>query len=1088
MRNGGYFRSPTIRGDTIVFVSEDDLWTVPASGGVARRLTANLGPVGRASLSPDGSLCAFTGSEEAHPEVYVMPSDGGSATRLTYLGANSGVRGWGPDGRIVFVSDYGSPFGSARLYAISPEGGSPDRIEIGPANDISYGPDGRSVIGRNTADPARWKRYRGGTRGELWVDPRGNGSYRRLVDLDGNVSSPMWIGSRIFFLSDHEGIGNIYSVRPDGTDLERHTDHDTYYARFAGDDGERIVYQHAAEIWICEPATGRNERVEVEFHSDRVRRNRRFVQADRYLDGADLHREGHSVVVTTRGRIFSMPLWEQAVRQYGAPDGVRYRLARWLRDGESIVALSDEGGTEAIEVHRPGGERRRLEGLDLGRVLTMKVSPTRDQVAVTNHRLELVLVDLGSATARVLDASASNSPGPIDWSPDGRWIAYSWQPHNEARMLRLVEVETGAVHDLTRPDFNDRNPVFDPDGRYLYFLSERNHEPVYDSLYFDIGFPRSARPYAITLRADDPSPFLAQPRGFGSSADPEEADPEAKEKKKKSKDDGSPPQVRIDLDGIADRVVPFPVAVGRYGQIAAIAGKALFTKYPIEPANPDWSADDEEKGSLEVYDLTEQKHDTLVGGVGWFTLSGDRSTLLYASGERLRALKAGDKPPEEKDESPGRRSGWLDLGRIRVSVLPGAEYRQMFSEAWRLQKDHYWVEDLSGVDWDAVRDRYLPLVDKVATRLEFSDLMWEMLGELGTSHAYEFGGDHTPPPPYRIGHLGADIARDDRTGRWSVSHIVAGDTWKPEHDSPLRAPGVNVRPGDTILAVGGRPVTRDVGPLQLLVNQAGTDVELTVGDPRGRKPRTVVVRTLASETPARYREWVERNRALVHDQSGGRLGYVHVPDMSAAGYAEFHRYYAVEVEREGLIVDVRYNGGGHVSQLLLEKLGRKILGWDIPRWGRPDPYPAYSPRGPIVCLTNEQAGSDGDIFTHAFKLMELGPVVGKRTWGGVVGISPKHRFVDGGLTTQPEFAYWFRDVGFAVENYGTDPDHDVDIKPQDHAAGRDPQMETAIKLAMKALRGHRPVVPDLTKRRMLPLPVLPPRETNGSRSRRRARR
>src|SRR5206468_695264 len=379
------------------------------------------------------------------------------------------------------------------------------------------------------------------------------------------------------------------------------------------------------------------------------------------------------------------------------------------------------------------------------------------------------------------------------------------------------------------------------------------------------------------------------------------------------------------------------------------------------------------RGTLEVYDLAEQRHDVITGGINSFEVSRDGQTLAYRSGRRLRMIKAGEKPPDN-DDGATRRSGWLDLDRVKVSVDPGREWMQMFKEAWRLQRDHFWAEDMSGVDWWLILDRYLPLVLKVATRLEFSDLMWEMQGELGTSHAYELGGDYRPAPAYLIAHLAADLAWDPDpdgtgTGAWRFTHVVEGDPWDPEAGSPLRAPGVRIAPGDRLLAVNGRTVDELTTPASLLVNQAGLAVELTVAGPaapaaNGTGRRTVVVSTLRDDRPARYREWVSANRARVHEMTNGRVGYVHVPDMGARGYAEFHRSYLAEVEREAIIVDVRFNGGGHVSQLVLEKLARRRIGYDISRWGRPEPYPADSPTGPLVALTNEHAGSDGDIFTH----------------------------------------------------------------------------------------------------------------------------
>ncbi|MEW6473216.1 MAG: S41 family peptidase [Actinomycetota bacterium] len=1100
----GYLRHPSLRGDTIAFVTEDDLWSVPASGGIARRLTANLSEVSHPALSPDGRHVAFTSREEHHPEVYCMPATGGPAERVTFLGASATVRGWTPDGRILFTSEAGQPFHHMiHAYAVAPDGGPVERLPYGPAREVAFGPNGKNgrtpvVLGRNTADPARWKRYRGGTAGDLWIDRKGDGNFRRLLRLPGNPASPMWIGDRIWFLSDHEGIGNLYSTKPDGTDLRRHTDHDEYYARFAKTDGTRIVYQHAAEIWLHDPATDEGHRVEVDLHSPRVQRHRKFVPADRYLGDFALHPAGHSIALESRGKLFTMPLWEEAVRQYGRPDGVRYRLAAWVGDGSSIVVVSDEGGEDGIEIHKAGDAIGwRLEPLDLGCITDLATPPSGTHIAVANHRHELHLVDLDEGTSRLLDRSEHGALNGVVWSPDGRWLAYSFATTARTRSIKLCEVATGATHLVTKPEFRDVHPSWDPDGKYLYFLSYRVFDPVYDSLYFDLGFPRAIRPYLVTLNADDPSPFVPKPKGMGGATPkpPAAADapPPARAKAKPGKNGkngkkkpepeleseaaGGPPPLRIDLDGISERIVPVPVPEGRYSQVVGIKGKILLTSWPVQGSlGRDGGGP---RGTLEVYDLAEQRHDVLAGGINNFEVSRDGQTLAYRSGRRLRVIKAGEKPPDN-DEGASRRSGWLDLDRVRVSVDPGSEWMQMFKEAWRLQRDHFWAEDMSGVDWWLVLDRYLPLVGKVATRLEFSDLMWEMQGELGTSHAYELGGDYRPAPAYLIAHLAADLAYDPEAdgpgaGAWRFTHIVDGDPWDPEAGSPLRAPGVRIAAGDRLLAVNGRPVNAVTTPAELLVNQAGLAVELTVARPDGSGRRSVVVSTLRDDRSARYREWVSANRAKVHEMTGGRVGYVHVPDMGARGYAEFHRSYLAEVEREALVVDVRFNGGGHVSQLVLEKLARRRIGYDISRWGEPEPYPADSPAGPLVAITNEHAGSDGDIFTHCFKLLGLGPVVGKRTWGGVIGISPRHALVDGSLTTQPEYAFWFADVGWSVENYGTDPDVEVDIRPQDHTAGADPQLDMAVQLALDALKTHRPLSADLTQRPRLELPTLPPR-------------
>ncbi|RME50456.1 MAG: peptidase, partial [Caldilineae bacterium] len=536
-----------------------------------------------------------------------------------------------------------------------------------------------------------------------------------------------------------------------------------------------------------------------------------------------------------------------------------------------------------------------------------------------------------------------------------------------------------------------------------------------------------------------------------------------------------PSALRIDLEGIQERVLAFPVPEGRYGQIAGLKGKVLFTLFPLEGArqqNRLPSAPPPARGKLQVYNFDDLSHDTLIHGVSHFTLSMDGKTLLYRAGNRLRALKAGEKPPRDGDE-PGRKTGWLDLGRLKVLVEPQAEWEQMYREAWRLQRDNFWTEDMSGVDWQAVYRRYFPLLRRIATRTEFSDLLWEMQGELGTSHAYEMGGDYPPEPDYPQGFLAADFRYDPDTDSYRLTHIVQGDNWTRRAASPLAKPGLNLKPGDRLLAINGRRVGRDVSPQELLLNQAGNEVLLTFAPQNGGEPRSFPVKTLYSEFPARYREWVETNRRRVHEATGGRVGYIHIPDMGADGYAEFHRGYLAEVEREGLIVDVRNNRGGNVSSLILEKLARRHLGYDIRRYGDPLPYPPESAIGPMVALCNQYSASDGDMFSHAFKMMGLGPLIGVRTWGGVIGIDFRDTLVDGGLTTQPAYSFYFKDVGWKVENYGVEPDIEVEIRPQDYVAGRDPQLERAIEEILRRLEENPPTLPDFGGRPNLSPPELP---------------
>ena len=1081
----GYYRHPTISNNTIVFVCEDDLWTVPAGGGIARRLTANPGAASFPVFSPDGQSLAFTGHDDGPAETYLMAAEGGIPQRLTWLGARAQTLGWSPDGlAIIAATDWQRPFtADMRLISIPATGAAHLDMNVGPARAISFGPDpGSVVIGRNSGDPSRWKRYRGGTAGTLWIDRNGDGNFSELIRLDGNLASPMWIGKRIYFLSDHEGHGNLYSCTPTGRGLKQHTTHDDFYVRFPSTDGHRIVYHRGADIFVFDPVGTTSGKVEIGIHSSFGQRNRKFVSARRYLEGFDLHPKGHSLLSVHRGGLHAMGLWEGASGRLGEVSSARYRLGCWLPDGERVVAVVDDGGEESLIVFTLDGstEPRKIPG-DFGRATKLVVAPgqtstgkTGDKkkakgkkkratkgrkadpelVALTNNRHELILVNLTNGSSRVVDRSPHQRIDGVAWSPDSRWLAYGLATSLRTSCIRLYNVEGRRTTSITRDDFFDTDPSFDPDGAYLYFISWRTFNPVYDSHYFDLGFPKGSRPYLVTLQQETVSPFttaMRTPRPPGSSHDDEDKTDDA--------DTGEePPKIRIDLEGIKDRTVAFPVREGRYFRILGASGRALFGRQPVEGSldeDDEYDREPAASGTIEYWDFKKNKSGRVSDEVTDFSLSLDRKVLGIRSGSRVRALPSSFKEDPEKDlDEYSRHSGWVDLSRVRAAVVPVEEWRQMYDEAWRLQREQFWTPDMAGVDWQKVRDRYLSILDRVGSRAEFSDLMWEMQGELGTSHCYEMGGDYRPRPNWSQGYLGADLSYNRRTKNWRIERIPRGDSWEPETSSPLSAPGLNVRAGDEILAIGGKSLG-ERSPYDHLIHFAGKEVQISVR-PRGKKragdSKTVTVRAMRDEMPLRYRDWVETNRSRVHDETNQRVGYVHIPDMGAQGYSEFHRYYGPESSRDGLIVDVRYNRGGHVSQLLLEKLLRRRIGYDVSRWAEPMPYPEAAPMGPMVALTNEHAGSDGDIFCHAFKLFGLGPLIGKRTWGGVIGIWPQATLVDGTVTTQPEYACWFEDVGYDVENYGTDPDIEVDIRPQDYAAGCDPQMERAIAEVKREMR------------------------------------
>lgn len=1111
-RATGYYRFPTIHGETIVFTSEDDLWAVSTNGGSARRLTAGLSQCSFPRFSPGGKMLAFTAMDEGQPEVYVMPAEGGAAVRRTYLGSEaSWVTGWTKDGKsVLFLSDAKAPFlRHTELFQVPADGGMPMPLDLGHANSIATAKDGATVIGRNSSDPARWKRYRGGTAGELWVDPKGKGNFKPLLKLNSNLASPMWIGQRIYFLSDHEGIGNIYSCKVDGNDIQRHTNHQEYYVRFPSTDGSRIVYSSAGDLWILDTASNETTRVNVITSSAARQAVRRFVDSADYLEHFAVHPQGHSIGLISRGQPFTMPFWEEAVTQHGAGSKARYRNLEWLPDGDEFIVVNDLSRYERIELHKADQSSKPTFASedDIGRVVQLVASPAGRKVAVSNHKHELLIIDLDKKKVRVLDKSPADRIQGIAWSPDGRWIAYSFMPHANIAQIRIADAKTGAIHEVTSPSTRDFSPAFDPEGKYLYFISAREFNPVYDALQFELSFPYGVRPYLVTLRKEIESPFVSKAKPFVASTDHTHHDDEqdenesSKDRKsarssasKSSKKDksisksrdgsavsqkdksGTSTPVDIDFEGIQNRVLAFPVCDGRYFQIAGINGRALFSQFPLQTIKRDWSwtGAQDFSGNLMAYDFDEQKAGVLQDNIGYFQVSQDGRTVVYLDQKRLRVIDGStalaDSGPLRPADTADRKSGWLDLSRAQVLIQPYDEWNQMFHETWRLQKEHFWNESMSDIDWDLVYDRYSVLLPRINSRTELSDLIWEMQGELGTSHAYEMGGDHRYPHAYHRGFLGAELEFDNKNSGYRITKILRGDCWDVDADSPLAQPGLGIREGDLIVAVGGRPTSKTCSVDELMLSTSGKDVMLTILGGKDGKTRRVAVKALREEKYLRYRAWVEANRQYVHEKTGGRIGYLHIPDMGPLGFAEFHRNYLSEIHRDGLVVDVRYNRGGHVSPLLLEKLARKRVGYDVSRWGEPVPYPMESVAGPMVAITNQFAGSDGDIFSHCFKLYKLGPLVGKRTWGGVIGIWPRHGLVDGTVTTQPEFSFWFADAGWGVENYGTDPDYEVDFAPQDYRSKRDPQMDKALDLILADLKKKPFKLPNFDNRPSLALP------------------
>ncbi|MEV5087874.1 S41 family peptidase [Streptomyces griseoincarnatus] len=1079
-----YLRLPHLKDDLLCFVAEDDLWLAPLDGaGRAWRLTADRTKLGHPRFSPDGRHIAYTSWRTLDPEVHLAPVDGGPGRRLTYWGSSdTRVCGWAPPDEhgheaILAVTSHGEPFSYFTwAYKLGLDGSPGRKLPWGPVSDIQVADlagERRSLLltGTPPHEPASWKRYRGGATGRLWLH-----GHRLLEGLDGHLHSPMFVGGRIAFLSDHEGIGNLYSCAHDGTGLRRHTDHDAFYARHAATDGTRVVYQCAGDLWMVDDLSPGSQprRLDVRLSGPRSGRRPYQVPTAQHLDGLSVDETGRASAVVVRGSLYWLTHRDGPARTLTDTPGVRVRLPEMLGAGGQIAYVTDAEGEDAVEIAslpRATGPRahRRLAAGKLGRVLEMVADPEGQRLAVAAHDGRLLLVDTDEATdgtAQEVTELIHSGNGPVRdlaFSPDGAWLTWSHPVIGRSlRQIKLARIKDRLVLDVTGGRFEDENPVFTRDGRYLAFLSWRGFDPVYDVHTGDLSFPLGCRPYLVPLSSATPSPFALNPEGRPAAGGLDPLEEEGEE-------GGT---VTVEAEGLESRVTPFPVAASKYSGLYPVAGCGLvWLRWPISGAlgetfaNPD---DTSGRPTLEHFDVPKAKKSELVGGLDFFAVSGDGTRLVVVDEGELRAVPA-------TERGDGDSTVWIDLRRVKHEADPAAEWRQAYAEAGRLIRAYFWEPDMCGIDWDGVLEQYRPLVERVASPDEFADLLREVLGELGTSHAYVTAARRNEGPPHyqrRQGLLGANLVH--REAGWTVKRILPGDSSDSRARSPLA--GAGIREGAVLTHVDGRPVDPVAGPYPLLAAAGGTTVELTfVPDGEG-PPRRVAVVPLTDETPLRYQDWVAKRRAVVRELSGGRCGYLHIPDMGGSGWAQFNRDVRMEMSRPALIVDVRGNAGGHISELVVEKLTRTIIGWDLTRDAQPVSYASNAPRGPVVALADEATSSDGDMITAAFKLLELGPVVGQRTWGGVVGMTGRHRLGDGTMITVPMNAAWFDAYGWSVENRGVDPDLEALRTPLDWAEGRHAVLDDAVRLALDLLEAEPPAsppgyadVPDRSR------PKLPPR-------------
>ncbi len=1005
-----YLLYPDIYDKKVTFVTEDDLWFYDLN---LKRITEGLGIVKYPKFVSDGNSIIFSvfrsmGREDvkAQGDLYIFSINENTIKRITYFGSRD-IKpvGW-YEGKIYFSSSHSSPLNYyPELYRMSLDGSEIEKLDYGNANYIGFGSN-YVLLGRNIGDPARWKRYRGGTVGQLWISKDGINFDRILLNINGNIGSPMIVNDKICFISDHEGIGRIYCF--DGKNIERKTENSEYYARNASSDGKNIIFQMAGDLYIF---TDRVEKLDFDVYGSKRSLEDRYIDITKRIESFSLDEKAENILFTARGKYYKMGNFEGPVT---VSNDIRLIEGKFLKN-DKYIGIQNKKGKESIVLLESGKITKRIEG-DFGLIYNIWPSPDTKKIAFSNDRLELIVLDLDNNKFKKVDEAKTDVIEDLDFSPDSKWIAYSIGISNNRKKIRIRNLETNEFSDIVSTYRIDYSPSFDPLGRYLYFVSVSSYRAVMDPESPALAFPNYSKIFLVTLNSHIKCPFL------------ERIEQEQKE-------------ISIDLDGISERVIPVPLMEGRYSSINAVKDGFLYFSMPL-------NLNEENVGEIHYYNIENKKDEVIVERANGYSISLNKTKILYNYKDMFRIIDYSQKQ-ELKSQNPGKESGIIDLSRIKAWVNPKEEFNQMLYETWLMMKENYWRDN--GIPWDEIFKKYYLLLDKVSTRAELSDLIWELQGELGTSHSYEYMGDYFNSPLESRGYLGAEIEYKDV---FRIKKIYKG---RLDERSPLIFPGTDIKEGDLLMEINGIEVNKSNPPGKLLTNLSNDVVSLRLR--RNGQDFIFNVKTINDESGIIYRDWVERNKNYVHEKTAGKVGYIHIPDMMQFGFSEFHKNFLEEIEMDALIVDIRYNRGGFVSPYLLEKLNRKIIGYDNPRHGLKVEYPPYSPKGPIICITNELSGSDGDIFSHAFKVMKIGLLIGKRTWGGVIGINPRRKLLDGSIVTQPEYAFWFKDVGFGVENYGTDPDIEVDISPQDTVNGKDPQLEKAVELVMKELGQFRKEFP-----------------------------
>ena len=1059
---------PAVSDEHVVFAYAGDLWITSRDGGSSRRLTSHPGNETSPRFSPDGSFVAFSGEYDGNVDVFVMPAAGGEPTRLTWHPGADLVQGFTVDGSAVLFASQRSMFTNRhfQLFTVPLTGGLPTKLPIPHGLRASYSPDGSRIAYIPTPERfQQWKNYRGGTTSRIWIYDTSDHSVQTIPQPEGrsNDTNPTWVGSRVFFRSDRDGEFNLFSFDTGSGEIVRHSDFEDFHVENLSGSADTLIYEQAGYLHLYDPGSDRHERLRIGVAADLTETRPRWVEGPEYIRSASISPSGARAVFGYRGDILTLPAKKGDARNLTRTSAIHERFPAWSPDGASIAFFSDEGGEYGLHVRdQDSGEVRRHElGGERGGngfYENPEWSPDGERISYVDNSMSLFVIDVESgdvakiASEYYYGPSAPARPGH-SWSPDSRYIAYTLNTRSYMQQVFVYDVEAGTSHAVTDGLSEVGEPVFDRGGDYLYFSASTDAGPVKHWFAMsNADMEASSSIYVAVLRADSESPLAPESDEEAVASNNEEAagetngDEEADAEEESDRDeDEDEDRVEIDFEGLNQRILALPVRTGGYGNLeAGAAGKLYYLR--SSPAGRFGGGG----GDLVRFDLDEREETVMLSGVVGFSLSADGKKLLYAGQNDFGIANADGKIDRAKSAIP--------TDKLTVRIDPRAEWQQIYDEVWRINRDYFYDPGMHGADWAAMAEKYSGFLTDVTSRADLNRVLRWMCSEIAVGHHRVGGGDQRADPE-RVGGglLGADFETVD--GRYRFAHVLGGLNWNPELRAPLTEPGVSVAAGEYLLAVDGIDLVADDNVFARFENTAGKIVELTVGpNADGSDSRTVSVVPVPNESALRNREWVEHNLAKVDEATDGRVAYVYVPNTTTLGHTYFKRYFFPQVHKQALIVDERFNGGGQVADYYIDHLRRPYISHWATRYGADFRTPSAAILGPKVMIIDETAGSGGDLLPWMFNKLGLGTLVGKRTWGGLVGTLGFPILMDGGFVTAPNLAIWTED-GFVVENVGVPPDVDVEQWPADVIAGRDPQLEKAIEIVLEELEANPPAEP-----------------------------